>query len=117
MPTTREDQNFAQQSATVFHPISTADETAMGARRTIVEPHKGGLRGIAARAPFDAIMEHVAVPEGAVFEAGVVGGVPGWWSKPEGVQPLGRRRCNKSAHSSRDALPKLPQSGKPEPQN
>ena len=37
--------------------------------------------------PFDAIMEHVAVPEDVIVQAGTVGGVPGWWSKPEGAQP------------------------------
>jgi acetyl esterase/lipase len=87
MPTSLEDQRFAQQSATVFHPISTADKTAMAAMRAIIEPHKGSLRGTAARVPFDGIMEHVAVPEGVMFEAGTVGGVPGWWSMPEGAQP------------------------------
>jgi epsilon-lactone hydrolase len=87
MPTTLEDQRFSQQSATVFHPISTADKTAMAGLRAIVEPNKGQLLGTAARAPFDAIMEHVAVPEGVTFEAGTVGGIPGWWSKPEGAQP------------------------------
>jgi epsilon-lactone hydrolase len=38
-------------------------------------------------APFDTIMEHVAVPEDVTFEAGAVGGVPGWWSKLKGAQP------------------------------
>jgi monoterpene epsilon-lactone hydrolase len=87
MSTSLEDQRFAQQSTTVFHPISKADKTAMAGLRAIVEPNKGKLRGTAARAPFDAIMEHVAVPEGVTFEAGTVGGVPGWWSKPEGARP------------------------------
>jgi acetyl esterase/lipase len=32
-------------------------------------------------------MEHVAVPEGVTFEAGIVGGVPGWWCKPKEAQP------------------------------
>jgi monoterpene epsilon-lactone hydrolase len=32
-------------------------------------------------------MEHVAVPEDVTFEAGAVGGVPGWWSKLKGAQP------------------------------
>jgi len=87
MPTSLEDQRFAQRSATAFHPISAADRTAMAGLRAIVEPHKGSLRGTAARAPFDAIMDHVAAPEGVTFEAGTVGGIPGWWSKPEGAQP------------------------------
>ncbi len=87
MPTYPAEQRFTQQSSTVFHPISTADRTAMAGLRAIVEPHKGSLQGPAARAPFDAIMEHVAVPQGVTFGAGTVGGVPGWWSRPEGVQP------------------------------
>lgn len=87
MPTSLEDQRFAQQGATVFHPISKADKTAMAGLRAIVEPNKGSLRGTAARMPFNAIMEHVAVPEGVTFEAGTVGGVPGWWCKPNGALP------------------------------
>jgi acetyl esterase/lipase len=87
MPTSLEKQRLTLQSATVFHPISTADKTAMADLRTIVEPNKGRLRGTAARLPFDAIMEHVAVPEDVIFEAGTVGGVPGWWCKPKGAQP------------------------------
>jgi hypothetical protein len=47
MPTSLEDQRFAQQSATVFHPMSTADKTAMAGLRAIVEPNKGRLRGTA----------------------------------------------------------------------
>jgi acetyl esterase/lipase len=87
MPTSLEDQPSTPRSATVFHRISAADKTAMAAMRAVVEPNKGRLQGTAARAPFDAIMEHVAVPEGVTFEAGTVGGVPGWWSKPKDAQP------------------------------
>jgi monoterpene epsilon-lactone hydrolase len=87
MPTSLEGQRFAQRGATTFHPINTSDNTAMAGLRAIVEPNKGRLRGTAARVPFDSIMEHVAVPEGVICEAGTVGGVPGWWSKPEGARP------------------------------
>jgi monoterpene epsilon-lactone hydrolase len=87
MPTSLEDQHLEQQSATTFHPIDTADKTAMTSLRAIVEPNKGRLEGTAARVPFDAIIEHVAVPENVIFEAGTVGAVPGWWCKPEGAQP------------------------------
>jgi epsilon-lactone hydrolase len=87
MPTSLEDQRSAQQSATTFHPISTADKTAMASFRAIVEPNKGSLGGTAARLPFDAIMEHVAVPQYVIFEADTVGGIPGWWCKPKGAQP------------------------------
>jgi len=82
MPTSLEDRRFAQPSVTAFHPINPADKTAMAGLRTIVEPNKGRLRGTAARAPFDAIMEHVAVPEEVTFEAGAVGGVPGFIGSP-----------------------------------
>ena len=36
----------------------------MAAMRAIVEPNKGKLQGVAARVPFDAIMEHVSSPVG-----------------------------------------------------
>lgn len=87
MPPSFFEQRFAQRSATVFHSISAEDKAAMAAMRAIVEPLKGRLRGTAGRAPFDAIMERVSVPEGVTFEAGAVGGIPGWWSKPEDARP------------------------------
>ena len=87
MPTSLEDRRFTKGGATVFHPVSAIDRTAMAVMRAIVEPNKGRLRGTAARVPFDGIMEHVAIPEGVTFEAGTVGGVSGWWSKPRNAQP------------------------------
>jgi acetyl esterase/lipase len=59
----------------------------MAAMRAIVEPNKGKLQGVAARVPFDVIMEHVAAPAGVVYEAGRVGGVSGWWCRPETARP------------------------------
>jgi acetyl esterase/lipase len=59
----------------------------MAAMRVIVEPNKGKLLGIAARVPFDDVMEHVAAPAGVVYEAGRVGGVSGWWCRPEDARP------------------------------
>ena len=70
----------------VDHPFSSEDQIAMAAMRAVVEPNKGKLQGIAARVPFDAIMEHVAAPAGVVYEAGRVGGVSGWWCRPETVR-------------------------------
>jgi acetyl esterase/lipase len=43
---------------------------------------KGKLEGVAARGPFNGIMEHVATPDGVSFEADTVGGISGWWAKP-----------------------------------
>jgi acetyl esterase/lipase len=51
--------------------------------RATVESNKGKLQGIAARVPFDAIMEHVSAPAGVHYEADIVGGIPGWWCRPE----------------------------------
>ena len=67
-----------------IHPISAEDKAAMSAMRVIVEPNKGRLQGTAARVPFDAIMERVAAPAGVTYEADTVGGVSGWWCRPEG---------------------------------
>jgi acetyl esterase/lipase len=59
----------------------------MVAMRAIVEPNKGRLQGTAARVPFDAIMEHVKAPAWVVYEADHVGGIPGWWCRPEDARP------------------------------
>jgi len=87
MATTIEERHFVPHIGTVFHPISAEDKTAMAAIRAIVEPNKGLLQGTAAREPFDAIIESVAVPEGVSFEAGTVGGIAGWWCRPQRAQP------------------------------
>jgi epsilon-lactone hydrolase len=85
MQTLREDHSTA--SWFVQHPFSVDDQAAMAAMRAIVEPNKGKLQGIAARVPFDAIMEHVSAPVGLVYEADRVGGVLGWWCRPETERP------------------------------
>ena len=86
MQTTVEGKNSTLRGGIAFHPIDAEDKTAMAAMRAIVEPNKGRLHGLTARVPFDAIMEHVAVPEGVIFEAGTVGGIPGWWCRPQIAQ-------------------------------
>jgi epsilon-lactone hydrolase len=85
MQTLREDHSTA--SWLVQHPLSAEDQAAMAAMRAIVEPNKGKLQGIAARVPFDAIMEHVSAPVGVVYEADRIGGVSGWWCRPENARP------------------------------
>jgi acetyl esterase/lipase len=82
-----EGKHFAPSTKTAFHPIAPEDKTAMTAMRAIAEPNKGRLAGTAARVPFDAIMESVAVPEGVAFEAGTVGGIHGWWCRPQAAHP------------------------------
>ena len=87
MPTSLDGKHSARSTDTVFHPISAEDKTAIAAMRAVVEPNKGRLQGTAARVPFDAIMERVAAPEDVTFEADTVGGVPGWWCRPQAAQP------------------------------
>lgn len=85
MQTLREHQRTS--SWLVQHPCSAEDQAAMAAMRAIVEPNKGKLQGVAARVPFDAIMEHVAAPAGVVYEADRVGCVSGWWCRPQAARP------------------------------
>jgi acetyl esterase/lipase len=85
MSTFLEDHDTAPWS--VLHSISPEDEAAMAAMRAIVEPNKGKLQGTAARVPFDAIMERVIAPSGVIYEADHVGGVSGWWCRPEDARP------------------------------
>jgi len=54
--------------------LSPEDSAAMTALRSAVAGMKGKLEGIAARGPFNGIMERVAAPGGVTFEADTVGG-------------------------------------------
>jgi acetyl esterase/lipase len=53
--------------------------------RAMLEPRKGMLRGTAARAAYDEILNHVQPPSGVTYEADTVAGVPGWWCRPTGT--------------------------------
>ena len=69
------------------HPVTPEDKAAMAGMRALVEPNKGKMQGLAGRAPYDAIMERVAPPEGVSFREETIGGVPGWWCEPTGALP------------------------------
>jgi epsilon-lactone hydrolase len=77
--------NAALESTTI-HPITPADAATVAAMRAAVAPMKGALRGTAARAPFDAIMEHVAAPQGVTYEPATIGGISGLWAIPQNAQ-------------------------------
>jgi epsilon-lactone hydrolase len=70
------------ESWSMIHPLSPEDSAAMTALRSAVAGMKGKLEGVAARGPFNGIMEHVTPPDGVTFEADTVGGISGWWAKP-----------------------------------
>jgi epsilon-lactone hydrolase len=87
MKGTNQENGSMSMSQSTRHPISAEDKAAMAAMRAVVGPNKGRLQGTAARAPFNAIMEQVAAPAGVTYETDTVGGVSGWWCRPEGSQP------------------------------
>src|ERR1700689_3115752 len=69
------------------HPMVPAGAAFMAGLRPMVEPNKGRLQGIAARAPFDGIMGHVAAAEGVTCRADTVGGISGWGCLPADAEP------------------------------
>ena len=71
-----------KESWSVIHPLNPEDSPAMTVLRSAVAAMKGKLEGVAARGPFNGIMERVATPDGVSFEADTVGGISGWWAKP-----------------------------------
>ncbi|MGC2332714.1 MAG: alpha/beta hydrolase [Candidatus Acidiferrales bacterium] len=71
-----------RKASLLSHPLSAEDATVMSAMRAMVAPVKGQLEGIAAREPFNGIMERVSPPEGVTFQPDTVGGISGLWCKP-----------------------------------
>jgi epsilon-lactone hydrolase len=74
---------------TQLHALTPEDRIVMVQMRTMIEPNKGKLRGIAARAPYDAIMGRVLPPDGVSFRPDTIGGMAGWWCEPVNAQPQG----------------------------
>ena len=77
----------ARESWFSFHPLTAQDRQVMAAFRGMVEPNKGKPRGIAARAPFDAVMSNIVAPQGVRFREDRVGEIPGWWCEPIDALP------------------------------
>jgi epsilon-lactone hydrolase len=75
-----------EKTWSVIHPVSPEDSAAMATLRSAVAAMKGKLEGVAARDPFNGIMENVTPPDGATFQADIVGGISGWWAKPARAQ-------------------------------
>lgn len=71
--------------STVTHPITPADAAIVAAMKQGSAPMKGKLLGTEARQPFDEIMGHVTAPAGVEYQQDAVGGIPGWWARPEGA--------------------------------
>ena len=75
--------NSNEKTWLVTHPLCPEDAVAVAAMRSVVAPMKGKLEGTAGRAPFDAIMNQVPTAEGVTFESEIVGGISGWWARPD----------------------------------
>jgi len=82
MMTSERREEGSTRTGVVVHAVTAKDAAAVAAMRITVEPHRGELQGTGARQPYDALMEHVSPAEGVTYEAGTVGGVPGWWCRP-----------------------------------
>jgi epsilon-lactone hydrolase len=82
MPAEIREKTTIEEPWSLIHPLTPEDSAAMANLRSAVAAMKGQLAGIAARAPFNGIMERVAAPDGVSFEADTVAGVSGWWAKP-----------------------------------
>jgi epsilon-lactone hydrolase len=72
-----------RESWFALHPLSAQDRPVMTVFRAAVGPGKGSVRGVAARAPFDAVMSGVSAPPGVTFREDRIGGIPGWWCEPK----------------------------------
>ena len=59
----------------------------MAAMRAMISSAKGVTRGPEGRGPYDALMEGVAPRDDVTFEAGALGGVPGYWAHPANGRP------------------------------
>jgi len=67
----------------VQHPIHPRDRDTMAAMRPMVAPMKGSVTCPSSREPFDQLMETTRAADGVTYERTEVGGVPGWWCRPD----------------------------------
>lgn len=64
------------------HLLDRQDAITMAKLRSMVGSTKGSVSGPSAREPFDELMEETPPAEGVTYEKAEVGGVPGWWCRP-----------------------------------
>jgi acetyl esterase/lipase len=70
---------------TTRHSLNDFDRAVMAAMRPMLAAVKGSVSGPQARAPFDALMDHVPSTVGVTYAVADVGGVSGWWCRPDGA--------------------------------
>ena len=74
-------------SSIVHHDLTPADARATARMRASFAGTPKLAFEPATRPVFDVIMGQAPAPDGVRFEAGEVGGVPGWWVRPEAAAP------------------------------
>lgn len=67
-----------------FHRISRADVTAMAATRAFMETVPKLSISPASRPQFDEMIQQTPPAEGVTYDAGHIGGIPGYWCRPTG---------------------------------
>ena len=77
----------AASATSIRHPEHLLDRAAMLAMRTMIATQPAPDLGPGGRAAFEALMERTSGAEGVVYDAAVVGGVPGWWCRPVETEP------------------------------
>src|SRR5262249_44150601 len=78
----------ALASMTVIqHPEHLLDRAAMVGLRLLVSSMKGTTPGPSARKSFDDLMERIPAASGVTYELAEMGGIPGWWCRPEDPAP------------------------------
>jgi monoterpene epsilon-lactone hydrolase len=69
-------QALSTEAWSAIHALTPQDRIVMDQMRAVIEPNKGKLRGVAARAPYEAIMGRVVAPVGVTFRPDTIGGLP-----------------------------------------
>jgi epsilon-lactone hydrolase len=68
---------------TTAHPFHLLDRATMLATRSMLAISPATKFGPDARAPFDALMEKTPAAHGVSYEAAIIGGVAGFWCRPD----------------------------------
>ena len=70
----------------IKHELGTKDKAASVALRAMLAVAPKITFEVADRPTYDALIERSAAPDDVAFEPGEVGGVPGWWCRPERLE-------------------------------
>lgn len=75
------------KNATIYHDEHLTDRAAMLAMRAMIALQPGADLSPSGRPAFDELMSKTQAVEGIAYESATVGGVPGWWCRPNSSAP------------------------------